>query len=80
MHQILLVFFAQKVFNNVSCNLPSIIIAVGEPPLCMSSSVLYAAKRAIESARHDMGNDQPFELRKFSFTSLFTLCPFTCSI
>jgi xanthine dehydrogenase/oxidase len=36
--------------------------AVGEPPLCMSSAVLYAVKRAIESARHDNGNDQPFGL------------------
>ena len=42
----------------------------------MSSSVLYAAKRAIESARHDMGNDQPFELCKFSFTFSFILSCF----
>ncbi|XP_019856500.1 PREDICTED: xanthine dehydrogenase/oxidase-like [Amphimedon queenslandica] len=36
--------------------------AVGEPPLCMSSAALYAVKRAIESARHDAGEDQPFTL------------------
>lgn len=30
----------------------------------MSSSVLYAMKRAIESARHDAGNDTPFTLCK----------------
>ena len=42
----------------------SFFLAVGEPPLCMSSSVLFAMKRAVESARQDAGNDQPFTLCK----------------
>ena len=42
----------------------SFFLAVGEPPLCMSSSVLFAIKRAVESARQDAGNDQPFTLCK----------------
>uniref|UniRef100_A0A1X7TMW0 Aldehyde oxidase/xanthine dehydrogenase a/b hammerhead domain-containing protein n=1 Tax=Amphimedon queenslandica TaxID=400682 RepID=A0A1X7TMW0_AMPQE len=36
--------------------------AVGEPPLLMSSGVLFALKRAVESARHDAGNSDPFIL------------------
>ena len=44
--------------------IPSFFLAVGEPPLCMSSSVLFAIKRAVESARQDAGNDQPFTLCK----------------
>ena len=44
--------------------IPSFFLAVGEPPLCMSSSVLFAMKRAVESARQDAGNDQPFTLCK----------------
>ena len=31
-------------------------IAAGEPPQAMSNAVLFAVKRAIESARHDMNN------------------------
>uniref|UniRef100_A0A1X7SDN0 Aldehyde oxidase/xanthine dehydrogenase second molybdopterin binding domain-containing protein n=1 Tax=Amphimedon queenslandica TaxID=400682 RepID=A0A1X7SDN0_AMPQE len=36
--------------------------AVGEPPLLMSSGVLFALKRAVESARRDAGNSDPFIL------------------
>ena len=39
-------------------------VAVGEPPLLMSSSVLFALKRAMESARRDAGNSNPFILSK----------------
>ena len=40
-------------------------VAVGEPPLLMSSGVLFALKRAVESARSDAGNNDPFSLSKF---------------
>src|SRR5262249_27890056 len=33
---------------------------VGEPPLCLSSSVLFAVKRAIEAARADSGPSKEF--------------------
>ncbi|XP_064601079.1 LOW QUALITY PROTEIN: xanthine dehydrogenase-like [Liolophura sinensis] len=36
--------------------------AVGEPPLCLSSSALFALKHAIEAARKDAGQDTPFVL------------------
>ncbi len=36
--------------------------ASGEPPLCMSCSLLFAVKRAIESARQDAGNNDVFPL------------------
>ena len=52
--------------------------AVGEPPLCMSSSVLYAMKRAIESARHDAGNDTPFTLCKLEPYNKVVLIIFDC--
>ena len=35
---------------------------VGEPPLCLTSSVLFAVKRAIEAARSDMRQDGFFVL------------------
>ena len=41
--------------------------AVGEPPQCMSCSVLFAVKRAIESARADSGVSTLFNLGE-SFT------------
>ncbi|XP_013406957.1 xanthine dehydrogenase isoform X2 [Lingula anatina] len=36
--------------------------AVGEPPLCMSSAVLFAAKHAVEAARQELGNTNHFQL------------------
>ena len=36
------------------------LLAVGEPPLALSSSVLFAVKRAVESARADAGNTEFF--------------------
>lgn len=36
--------------------------AVGEPPQTMSCAVLFAVKRAIESARQEIGNDDLFSL------------------
>ena len=38
------------------------IVAVGEPPHCLSCSALFAVKRAIESARKDGGNFKVFPL------------------
>ena len=78
MHQTLLEYLDLKVSNCLlyTCMLNnnnySFFLAVGEPPLCMSSAVLYAVKRAIESARQDAGNDQPFTLCK-STIKLFLL-------
>ena len=34
-----------------------ITIGVGEPPMVMSCAVVFAIKRAIESARSDAGNE-----------------------
>ena len=34
------------------------IVAVGEPPCCMSCSALFAIKRAIEDARKDAGREE----------------------
>ena len=39
-------------------------LAVGEPPLALSSSVLFAVKRAMESARADAENTEFFSLCK----------------
>ncbi|KAL3841843.1 hypothetical protein ACJMK2_019942 [Sinanodonta woodiana] len=36
--------------------------AVGEPPMCMSCSVLFAAKHAVESARQEIGQFDYFSL------------------
>ena len=40
--------------------------ASGEPPQCMSCSVLFGAKRAVESARAEVQGQQVFSLCKFS--------------
>ena len=40
----------------------SIFTAVGEPPMCMSCSALFAVKRAIEDARSDAGIKDFFPL------------------
>ena len=37
---------------------------VGEPPQCLSCSALFAVKRAIESARAEIGKDTVFTLSK----------------
>ena len=39
---------------------------VGEPPLVMSCSALFAAKRAIESSRAEIGNRDFFSLCKLN--------------
>ena len=41
------------------------ISAVGEPPMCMSCSALFALKRAIEAARQELGVDNFFPLGKY---------------
>ena len=41
-----------------------VLVAVGEPPIALSSSVLFAVKRAVESARADAGNTEYFSLCK----------------
>ncbi|XP_052067277.1 uncharacterized protein LOC127706661 [Mytilus californianus] len=46
--------------------------AVGEPPLCMSSSALFALKRCIEAARKDIQKDTYFPLN--GPTSVDKLC------
>ena len=38
--------------------------ASGEPPMCMSCSVLFAVKKAIESARKEIDNKDFFALCK----------------
>ena len=43
----------------------------------MSTSVLYAVKRAIESARHDIGHDEPFtlcELVYYNYVTVLCCC------
>ena len=37
-------------------------IASGEPPMCMSCSVLFAVKKAIEAARKEIDNKDFFVL------------------
>ena len=37
-------------------------VAVGEPPLCMSCSALFALKRCVESVRQDIQKDGFFPL------------------
>ena len=37
-------------------------IASGEPPMCMSCSVLFAAKKAAEAARKEIDNKDSFVL------------------
>lgn len=36
--------------------------AIGEPPLCLTPSVAFAVKRAIEAARSEIGKDEFFVL------------------
>jgi hypothetical protein len=43
-----------------------IISACGEPPLCMSCSVLFALKHAVEAARQEVGQETYFPLGKYS--------------
>lgn len=43
--------------------------ACGEPPQCMSCSVLFAIKRAIESARAEIQQQQVFGLCKLHITA-----------
>ena len=50
-------------------NSHSLLLAVGEPPLVMSSSALFAAKRAIESARAEAGNNELFTLCEYLLVS-----------
>ena len=40
-------------------------IASGEPPMCMSCSVLFAVKKAVEAARKEMANKDSFVLCEF---------------
>jgi hypothetical protein len=42
-----------------------IISATGEPPLCLSVSVLFALKNAIDSARKDAGNTDWYQISKY---------------
>ena len=51
--------------------------AVGEPPLTLSSSVLLAVKRAMESVRADAGNTEFFSLYKMQRSKCFFLHPLT---
>lgn len=49
-------------FLENSYNIPGVLgsKAVGEPPLCLSPCVAFAAKRAIEAARKEVGNEEYF--------------------
>ena len=49
-----------------SCVSLSLYAGVGEPPLVMSCSALFAAKRAIESSRAEIGNRDFFSLCKLN--------------
>ena len=40
-------------------------IATGEPPLCMSVSVLFALRNAVDAARIDAGNSGWYRMGKF---------------
>lgn len=46
----------------LAVNFLYIFSACGEPPLCMSCSVLFALKHAVEAARSEMGKDTYFRL------------------
>ncbi len=50
----------------ISTIIDAVFLGVGEPPLCMSCSALFAVKRAIEEARKDMGSEDFFPLCKES--------------
>ncbi len=39
-------------------------IAVGEPPLLMSTAVVFALRHAIEAAREDAGHKDYFQMGK----------------
>ncbi len=67
-------FWDQKVCESVIHQLldlfgiyMNVFLAVGEPPLCMSCSALFAVKRAIEDARKDSGHSDSFILSKSCF-------------
>ena len=40
-------------------------VAVGEPPLCMSCSVLFAVKRAVEEVRKEAGQSEVLILGEY---------------
>ncbi len=44
--------------------------ATGEPPLCMSVSVLFALRSAVDAARSDAGNPGWYRMGKFLFRLL----------
>lgn len=39
--------------------------ATGEPPICMSISVLFALRNAIDAARKDAGQPEWYQLGKY---------------
>ena len=49
------------------------LLAVGEPPQCLSCGILLALKRAIESARKEIGDEAFFLLCKLISSSNITL-------
>ena len=67
----------------LSLPLPPVTV-VGEPPMCMSCSTLFALKAAIRSARAEIGKDDYFTLSMWEIMNgvVLTLChnyifPFT---
>ena len=55
--------------NHILCHITH--TACGEPPQCMSCSVLFAIKRAVESARAEIQQQQVFVLRKSHYIYIF---------
>ena len=51
---------------------------VGEPPLCMSCSALFAVKRAIEEVRRDIGKEDFFPLCKFCIRGRMPVVTYIC--
>lgn len=44
-----------------------VFLATGEPPLCMSVSVFFALRNAIDAARKDAGDDEWYRMGKISY-------------
>lgn len=56
--------FPISVINNYFTYLEFINLATGEPPLCMSVTVLFAIRNAIDAARSDSGDSSWYQMSK----------------
>ena len=58
-----------------------LLLAVGEPPLCMSCASLFAVKHAVEEARNEIGKgSEYFAMSKYILSVLVQLLSATTAL